>query len=337
MGRRREDEEDFDYLEEEGHHSIAMIIGGIVLLVIIIVLCIMIWQLSHKDKTDQGAVQQSKEDTLVSDNILGEPKESGEDDPLSPDGQENEGQNGASSGSDQQTGQPAQESSQQSGNAVTMTFRDVDETVTAKELTNLRSEPSTARDDTVVVQLKNGQTAKRTGINTEAGWSRLEYDGQVLYAANSLLTTDLTVKSNASDGQSSQNGQSGSGGQGSAGQQSGSGQQSSPGQQAESGSDSSENQASGASASGNTVTTSSGRTITFTPCDDTISPKIEANLRGEPSTDQENASVHHRLAYGETAHRTGYDEDSGWSRVEYNGEVLYVVTSLIYVVEEPAE
>lgn len=327
MGRRREEEEDFDYLEEEGHHSIAMIIGGIVLLVIIIVLCIMIWQLSHKDKTDQGAVQQSKEDTLVSDNILGEPKESGEDDPLSPDGQENEGQNGASSGSDQQTGQPAQESSQQAGspNEVTMTFRDVDETVTAKELTNLRSEPSTARDDTVVVQLKNGQTARRTGINTEAGWSRLEYEGQVLYAANSLLTTDLTVKSNASDGQS------GSGGQGSAGQQSGSGQQ------AESGTGTSENQASGASASGNTVTTSSGRTITFTPCDDTISPKIEANLRGEPSTDQENASVHHRLAYGETAHRTGYDEDSGWSRVEYNGEVLYVVTSLIYVVEEPAE
>jgi|GEM_PF-5667825 len=88
---------------------------------------------------------------------------------------------------------------------------------------------------------------------------------------------------------------------------------------------------------GNTVVTSSGRTITFTSCDDMVSPKMEVNLRGEPSTDLGNASIHHRLPYGEQVHRTGYDEASGWSRVEYGGEILYAVTSYIYVVEEKAE
>lgn len=33
--------------------------------------------------------------------------------------------------------------------------------------------------------------------------------------------------------------------------------------------------------------------------------------------------------------RTGYSEDSGWSRVEYGGLVLYVVSSMIYNVEAP--
>lgn len=35
----------------------------------------------------------------------------------------------------------------------------------------------------------------------------------------------------------------------------------------------------------------------------------------------------------ETVHRTGISEDSGWSRVEKDGVVCYVVTSLIYVPE----
>lgn len=330
MGRAGED--DYDYLEDEGRHSIAMVIGGIVLLIIIIILCIMIWKLSHKDQ-DQGAGQQNGQQESVEDTLAAESMPSGESgaQPDLSSGQEDGDQDGAPASSGQPDGS-LQEPSQPNGSSlndsqgqedsgtVTMTFQDVDETVTAKELTNLRSEPSTARDDTVVVQLKNGQTAKRTGINKEAGWSRLEYEGQVLYAASSLLTTDLTVKGNASDKQEGSGQQSGSNGQSSG----------------STNTDASQNP-SGGTTDPNTVTTSTGRTITFTPCDDTVSPKIEANLRGEPSTDQENASIHHRLAYGETVHRTGYDEDSGWSRVEYNGEVLYVVTSLIYVVEDQAE
>lgn len=167
-----------------------------------------------------------------------------------------------------------------------MTFIDTDETVTAKEITNLRSEPSTANADTVVMQLMNGQTARRTGINEETGWSRVEVDGQVLYAATSLLTTDLNAKP----------------------------PQENPSQ--------------------NTVVTAGGRTVVFTPCDDTIMPKIEVNLRSEPATDGGDSTVRYLVKNGETLHRTGYDIDRGWSRVEYNGEVLYVVTNYTYIVED---
>lgn len=67
-------------------------------------------------------------------------------------------------------------------------FTDVNETVTAKEMVNLRSKPSvTDADSAVVVTLYNGQTAVRTGVNNEYGWSRVEYNGQVLYCVSSYL------------------------------------------------------------------------------------------------------------------------------------------------------
>ncbi len=84
----------------------------------------------------------------------------------------------------------------------------------------------------------------------------------------------------------------------------------------------------------NRVSTKDGRVIVFTNCDDFVSPKEYVNLRLEPSTSEGNATVHCRLNYGETVHRTGISEDSGWSRVEKDGVVCYVVTSYVYVVEE---
>lgn len=84
----------------------------------------------------------------------------------------------------------------------------------------------------------------------------------------------------------------------------------------------------------NRVSTKDGRVIVFTNCDDVVSPKEYVNLRLEPSTSEGNATVHCRLNYGETVHRTGISEDSGWSRVEKDGVVCYVVTSFVYVVEE---
>ena len=46
---------------------------------------------------------------------------------------------------------------------------------------------------TVVTQLSNGQNARRTGINAATGWSRLEYNGQVVYAVSQyLVTVDVT-------------------------------------------------------------------------------------------------------------------------------------------------
>lgn len=67
-------------------------------------------------------------------------------------------------------------------------FTDCYETVTAKEVVNLRSKPSVTDEDSVVVAtLYAGDTAIRTGINTDYGWSRVEYNGQVLYCVSSYL------------------------------------------------------------------------------------------------------------------------------------------------------
>lgn len=64
-------------------------------------------------------------------------------------------------------------------------FAPVDEQVTAKEETNLRTAPSTVNSE-IVYTLKNGEYVKRTGVHTN-GWSRLEYNGQVVYAVSSYL------------------------------------------------------------------------------------------------------------------------------------------------------
>ena len=67
-------------------------------------------------------------------------------------------------------------------------FTRVNEKVTAKEVVNLRRLPSVEHADaTVVTQLKNGDIAVRTGINEDVGWSRVEYNGQVLYCVSSYL------------------------------------------------------------------------------------------------------------------------------------------------------
>lgn len=295
--RSKDDREDYRYSEEDGQSTIAMIISGAVLLIIIAVLCAMIWKLFHTEtdipvkNTDQSALE-TVTDTLVGNDSKGDTPSRSGDGEGSSQPQENEQQ------------EEPDQSGAEAGGDLGMIFKETDDLVTAKEVTNLRSEPSTDRDDTVVMQLKNGDTIKRTGINEEMGWSRLEHDGQVLYAATRLLMKVLSSDGNGQD----------------------SGVQANDGSDVQTEPDAED-----------TVTTSSGRVITFTDCDDTVSAKIAANLRGEPSSDQGNASIHHQLMYGETAHRTGYDEASGWSRVEYKGEVLYVVTSLIYVIEETEE
>ena len=65
-------------------------------------------------------------------------------------------------------------------------FQAVDEQVTAKSETNLRTLPS-ATDSEVVYTLKNGEYLRRTGVSTN-GWSRLDYNGKTVYAITSYLT-----------------------------------------------------------------------------------------------------------------------------------------------------
>lgn len=161
-----------------------------------------------------------------------------------------------------------------------MNFTEVEEVVTAKDVTNLRDIPSQGEDSNVMATLENGQTATRIGISN-TGWSKLEYNGEIYYAVSSLLTTDLTVKAEEPEPEPDD-----------------------------------------------------GIQTVFTACNDRVSPKIEVNLRLLPSVTNPDATVVVTLQYGEVVTRTGINTDLGWSRVEYNGQTLYCISSYVYVVEE---
>ena len=145
-------------------------------------------------------------------------------------------------------------------------FTEVNETVTAKQETNLRTEPSTLNDDSVVGKLVHGDTATRTGIGHN-GWSRVIYNGQTLYAVTSYLTTDMEDT----------------------------GQQAPP------------------------------QGPIYTPVNEQVTAKMETNLRTEPSTASDDTIVA-LLHNGETLTRTAIG-DNGWSQLDYNGQTVYAVSS----------
>jgi len=71
----------------------------------------------------------------------------------------------------------------------------------------------------------------------------------------------------------------------------------------------------------------------FTKCSDIVTAKIEVNLRSIPSVTNAESQVIATLYNGETITRTGINTDYGWSRVEYNGQTLYCVSSYLQVVQ----
>lgn len=153
---------------------------------------------------------------------------------------------------------------------VGINFTEVNETVTAKQETNLRSEPSTLNDDSIVTKLVHGDTATRTGIGHN-GWSRVIYNGQTLYAVTSYLTTDMEDT----------------------------GQQAPP------------------------------QGPIYTPVNEQVTAKMETNLRTEPSTASDDTIVG-MLHNGETLTRIAVG-DNGWSQLEYNGQTVYAVSSYLMV------
>lgn len=67
-------------------------------------------------------------------------------------------------------------------------FQKVNDRVTAKEAVNLRTIPSvTDPESRVVVKIQNGDVVQRTGINEDVGWSRVVWNGQILYCVTSYL------------------------------------------------------------------------------------------------------------------------------------------------------
>ena len=153
---------------------------------------------------------------------------------------------------------------------VGITFTEVQETVTAKIETNLRTAPTTADGSQVVAKLVNGQTATRTGVGNN-GWSRLEYNGQKVYAVSSFLTADLTYQAPAEE--------------------------------------------------------KPAPIQTYEPVNETVTAKDTTNLRTEPSTASQDtiaATIH----FGDTVNRVGIGSN-GWSQINYNGQILYAVTSYL--------
>ncbi len=155
-----------------------------------------------------------------------------------------------------------------------MPFSQVEESVTAKELVNLRDIPSQGEDSIVLCQLANGEVATRIGIS-DSGWSKLEYNGQICYAVSNLLTTDLGYVTGEDDGIETE----------------------------------------------------------FKSVNDRVTAKELVNLRNIPSVDDPESKVIAQLKNGEVVTRTGINTDVGWSRVEYNGQTLYCVTSLLKEVD----
>ena len=171
-------------------------------------------------------------------------------------------------------------------------FTEINDTVTAKELTNLRTLPSTL-DSEVVYQLPAGETVQRTGIGSN-GWDRVIYNGQKLYAVHSFLTTE---RNEAAPEEA---------------------------QEASSEEASEEAEASGSAQAEEGTGEPDG--MTFRDVSEAVTARDQVNLRDKPST--VTGSVVGSLRYGEAVVRTGIS-DSGWSRLEVNGQTVYASSRLL--------
>lgn len=70
----------------------------------------------------------------------------------------------------------------------------------------------------------------------------------------------------------------------------------------------------------------------FTPVSDTVTAKVEVNLRSLPSVEREDSVILGQLKNGTYLPRTGIS-DNGWSQLTYEGQTVYAVSS--YLTTEP--
>ena len=151
---------------------IYLLIGGVVFLVFIVLFCVIVWSVTHrKDKdivinSSSVVTEETSSEVPVSSDVVAPVESSSEEE------------------SSEDVGVDYNDTSNDMG----LTFAPVEDKVTAKDVTNLRSEPSTAQGQaTVVAQLHNGETAVRIGREDTTGWSKLVYDGKIVYASTNYL------------------------------------------------------------------------------------------------------------------------------------------------------
>ena len=250
-----------------------------------------------------------------------------------------------------------------------MEFEAVNEIVTAKEETNLRNMPSQGEESETLYQLKNGETATRIGISS-AGWSKLDYNGHICYAVTNYLTTDMGYIAPDSLAQSDLQTEpqvddgietvfyvvneyvtakeyvnlralpSATREDATIITQLHNGDRA---------------RRIGISDEGWSKLEYQGRTLycvssyltvvedaepvgldvemKFEEISDFVTPKKEVNLRTYPSTTDKRSEVIVKVGNGVVLTRTGINEKEGWSRIEYQGQILYCVSRLLTTVE----
>ena len=162
-----------------------------------------------------------------------------------------------------------------------LNFQEVNETVTAKESTNLRSIPSQGEDSIVLYTLQNGEEATRIAVS-DSGWSKVEFNGNIYYAVSSYLTTDMNYNAVPEFEEESED---------------------------------------------------DGVETRFVAVNEKVTAKIEVNLRTLPSVEHPDCKVVTLLKNGTVVTRTGVNDEVGWSRLEYNGQTVYCVSSMLKVVD----
>lgn len=247
-----------------------------------------------------------------------------------------------------------------------MDFDEVNEKVTAKEETNLRTTPSQGADSVVLKTLKNGEVAQRVAISS-SGWSKLIFEGQTYYAVSSYLTTELTYGYNtdivisaeadigsiktqfsevnylvtAKDAVNLRTLPSVEHEDVEVIAQLKNGDVATCVGTSDNGWSKLIYRGSTCYAVSSYLTSASevlenqgdDFDITFQTCEETVTTNDKVNLRNIPSTERQDAKVITQLISGEVATRIGVSSN-GWSKLIYNGTVCYAVSRYLVVAEE---
>lgn len=235
-------------------------------------------------------------------------------------------------------------------------FTAVSDEVTAKMETNLRDAATTKSN--VVAVLKNGTFLQRTGTSAN-GWSRLTYEGRTVYAITSYLTTDRSYTppvQTPSDGFTDASGQLTA--------KDVTNLRAAPSTSAELVATIHNGEfvtRTGTNPNGWTRLSYNGRTVYaktslltdkvnsasssgsssrpdpepsdgFTAASGKMTAKDATNLRTAPNTGS--SEVVYTLKNGEFAERIGVNRASGWTKLTFNGQTVYAVSSYLLTEEE---
>ncbi len=160
--------------EEELKNPMYIAIGAVVFLLVVVLFCVIVWNVTHSGddelviKDDAVQKEETEEPEITLPPVVDTPEPEATADPAE---------------------LAIQKIIEEKSNDQGVVFTEIRDTVTAVGVTNLRSEPSTAKkQETVVGTLNNGQNLVRVGYNDDIGWSKLVYNNTIVYASTEYLT-----------------------------------------------------------------------------------------------------------------------------------------------------